>query len=305
MSLTTRYMNERNEPRAGAIVRDVLLTILVVILLIAFWPLRTVPTGFRGVITIGGAIKGIEGEGFTLIAPWQKLDIFNIRAEQADIKRADGPTVDLQSVSTSLTVRYAVIPERVAEVFEKYSHDGNLNNYVETAAQEVFKAVTVKYTAPDMIAKRAQVSSDIRAALAVKLDLYGAKVVNIDMTNFAFSPEYTAAINQKTTQEQLRQAADNKLKTVESEQKQKVAIAEAEASAVKQTADGEAYRVKTEAAAWAYQLKVKADALAQGNPAQVLELKRIEVEMTKAGRWDGALPQNIYAGTPIPFLNAK
>ncbi len=49
------------------------------------------------------------------------------------------------------------------------------------------------------------------------------------------------AINSKVEQEQLRQAADNKLKTVESEQKQKVAIAEAEASAVRATADGEAY----------------------------------------------------------------
>jgi len=37
----------------------------------------------------------------------------------------------------------------------------------------------------------------------------------------------------------MRQAADNKLKTVESEQKQKVALAEA--SAVRATADGEAY----------------------------------------------------------------
>jgi hypothetical protein len=30
--------------------------------LLAFWPLRTVPTGHRGVITVGGAIKTIEAE---------------------------------------------------------------------------------------------------------------------------------------------------------------------------------------------------------------------------------------------------
>ena len=95
-------------------------------------------------------------------------------------------------------------------------------------------------TAPDLIAQRARVSADIYAALAEKLAIYGAQVINIDMRNFAFQESYMRAINSKVEQEQLRQAADNKLKTVESEQKQKVAIAEAEAAAVRATADGEA-----------------------------------------------------------------
>jgi hypothetical protein len=80
-------------------------------------------------------------------------------------------------------------------------------------------------------------------------------------------------------QEQLRLAAENKLRTVEAEQKQKVAIAQAEA------------------------LRVQNSALAQSK--EVLELRRIEVEQTKANRWNGQLPQNVYAGTPIPFLNVS
>jgi hypothetical protein len=35
---------------------------------------------------------------------------------------------------------------------------------------------------------------------------------------------------------------------------------------------------------------------------EVLDLRRIEVERVKAEKWDGKLPQNIYAGAPIPFL---
>lgn len=280
--------------------KGVVIPVVVLIVMVIFWPLRTVPTGSRGVITVGGAIRGIENEGFLLLAPWQRLDIFNIRAEQADINDAEGPTFDQQPVKASLTVRYSISPDKVAEVFEKYSHDGNLNNYVQTATQEVFKAVTVKYTAPDLIAKRAQVSSDISSALKVKLALYGAQVINIDMRNFAFSPSYMAAINDKVTQEQLRQAADNKLKTVEAEQKQKVAIAEAEATALKAKADGEAYANLTVAKAQAEALRVQNSALTQSK--EVLELRRIEVEMEKAKRWNGALPQNVYAGTPIPFF---
>jgi prohibitin 2 len=253
------------------------------------------------VLTQFGAIKGIESEGLVIVPPWQKVSIFSIRAETADIDKASGSTSDTQPVDVDLTVRYSIMPDRVAEVYEKYSHNGDLASYVQTATQEVFKAVTAKYTAPDLIGKRSQVSTDILDMLKQKLEKYGAQVINIDMRNFAFSPSYMSAINEKVTQEQLRLGAENKLKTVESEQKQKVAIAEAEANALKARADGEAYATVKEATAKAEALRVQNVALSTNK--DVLELRRIEVEQTKADKWDGKLPAAIYANAPIPFLN--
>ncbi|MES2500730.1 MAG: SPFH domain-containing protein [Pseudomonadota bacterium] len=273
----------------------------IIILLVLFWPIRSVPTGHRGVVTVGGAIKGIESEGFMFLLPWQKLNIFNIRSEEASVENADGSTSDTQPVRVSLTVRYSIKTDKVAEVFEKYSHDGNLQSYVQTATQEVFKATTAKYTAPDLIEKRSIVSADILDALRKKLDIYGAQVINVDMRNFSFSADYMAAISAKVTQEQLRLGAENKLKTVESEQKQKVAIAEAEASALKAQADGEAYQILKLATAQADALRIQNSALAQNK--EVLELRRIEVEKVKAERWNGTLPTSVYAGTPVPFFN--
>jgi regulator of protease activity HflC (stomatin/prohibitin superfamily) len=281
--------------------RNALIGAIVLIALVAFWPIRTVPTGSRGVITVGGAIRGLQNEGFTVILPWQKLDVFSIRAEQADIENAEGSTSDTQPVKVSLTVRYSIAPDRVTEVYEKYSHDGNLQSYVQTATQEVFKAVTARYSAPDLIAQRAAVSGDITGALRSKLATYGAQVISIDMRNFSFSESYMRAINDKVTQEQLRLAAENKLKTVEAEQKQKVAVAEAEANAVKATADGDAYAKLKVAQAEAQAMQVQNEALAKNK--DVLELRRIEVELTKAQKWNGQLPQAIYAGAPVPFMN--
>ncbi|HEY8973243.1 MAG TPA: prohibitin family protein [Burkholderiaceae bacterium] len=281
--------------------RNAVIGVVVLIVLVAFWPIRTVPTGSRGVITVGGAIRGLQNEGFTVILPWQKLDVFSIRAEQADIENAEGSTSDTQPVKVSLTVRYSIAPDRVTEVYEKYSHDGNLQSYVQTATQEVFKAVTARYSAPDLIAQRAAVSGDITGALRSKLATYGAQVISIDMRNFSFSESYMRAINDKVTQEQLRLAAENKLKTVEAEQKQKVAVAEAEANAVKATADGDAYAKLKVAQAEAQAMQVQNEALAKNK--DVLELRRIEVELTKAQKWNGQLPQAIYAGAPVPFMN--
>ena len=294
---------DKNKPAVSRLARNAIIAVVVLILFSMIWPFRSVPTGTRGVITQFGAIKGIQPEGLVFVPPWDKLAIFSIRAEQANIEDAEGSTSDTQPVKVSLTVRYSIFPDKVAEVYERYSHDGDLSSYVQTATQEVFKAVTAQYTAPDLIGQRAKVSADINQALATKLKIYGAQVINIDMRSFSFSPDYMNAINQKVTQEQLRLVAENKLLTVEAEQKQNVAIAEAEASAARAKADGEAYANLKIAEAQAEALKVQNAALAQNK--DVLELRRIEVEKIKADKWNGQLPQAIYAGAPVPFLQVK
>jgi prohibitin 2 len=303
-SIIQRISNDGGPPMTHELfakyLRYGLIALAILIALIFIWPFYSVPTGSRGVVTQFGRIIGIENEGLAILPPWQKLANFSIRAEQADIENADGSTSDTQPVKVSMTVRYSIMPDKVAEVYEKYSHSGDLSSYVQTATQEIFKAVTAGYVATDLISKRANVSADINASLRQKLAVYGAQVINIDMRNFSFSPSYMEAINDKVTQEQLRMAAENKLRTVEAEQKQKVAIAEAEAAAVKARADGEAYANLKVATAQAEALKIQNAALSQNK--DVLELRRIEVERTKAERWNGQLPQNVYAGAPIPFL---
>ena len=265
------------------------------------WPFYSVPTGSRGVVTQFGRILTIEPEGLAILPPWQNMNLFSVRSETADIDKAQGSTSDTQPVSVDMTVRYSITPDKVAEVFEKYSHSGDLSSYVQTATQEVFKAITARYSAVDLISKRPQVSSDIYSVLGKKLSLYGAQVVNIDMRNFAFSPSYMDAINDKVTQEQKRLAAENKAKTVEAQQKEQVYIAEATAKSTRAKADGDAYATLTNAKAAAESLRIQNEALAQNK--DVLELRRIEVDMERAQRWDGKLPTSIYAGAPIPFMN--
>lgn len=300
MNLATRYV-QNGVPAIGPMLRDAALILGTLFILLICWPFYTLPTGSRGVVTQFGKIIDIEGEGLTVLPPWRRLTVFSIRAEQADIEKAEGATSDTQPVVTSLTVRYSIVPDKVAEVYEKYSHNGDLASYIQTATQEIFKAVTAKYTAVDLISQRAKVSGDISGALAVKIEKYGAQIITIDMRNFSFSESYMSAINAKVTQEQLRLGAENKLKTVEAEQKQKVAVAEAESNAIKARADGDAYATIKNATAQAQALQVQNDALAKNK--DVLELRRIEVDMAKAGKWNGALPTAIYAGAPIPFLN--
>lgn len=292
---------EKTAKRVTPWIKWVVIGIVAAIVLSWLWPVYQVPTGHRGVVTVGGKITGVEGEGFTLVWPWQKLSIFNVRSETVQIQGAEGATADTQPVNVSLTVRYSVLPDKVILVFEQFSRDGNLDSFMSTAAHDSFKAATSKFTATDLIAKRPAVVSDIITTLREKVAKYGAQVINVDITDFKFSPDYMKAINEKTTQEQLRLAAENKVRTVEAEQKQKVAVAEAEATALRAQADGEAYAKLKAAEAEAKSLQIQNEALSKNK--DVLELRKLEVEKIKAEKWDGQLPQNIYAGAPIPFLN--
>lgn len=327
MSFIDRYVTVTSDPRRGERreINGVKLGIhagvafFALVMLLAYWPLRSVPVGSRGVVQFMGHIEKVVPDGAVWVMPWQRLDNFSVRVEKAQIEKAPGATKDLQQVDTSLTIYYRINPNKVQDVFENYSHDGDLSTYVQTGAQEVFKAVTAKYEATDLIAQRAVVSQEIATQLQAKLDKYSAVVTNIDMRNFEFNPQYMAAVNEKVTQEQKRLAAENQVKTINAEQQAKVAIAEAEANARKAKADGEKYATIAAAQGNAESTRVIADANAhatevQGkavasNP-QILELKRIEVQLELAKNYKGDVPQMVIgsgggANNFVPFLDVS
>lgn len=323
MSLVSRYIDvvkstdSRNRETTEStlnmfkVIRDAGIAFVALITLLYCWPVNTVQTGTRGVVTRGGKIIGVEQEGWVMLPPWEHLQSFNIRAETAKIDNAVGGTSDQQPVTTSLVVRYSIEPNKVAEVYEKYSHDGDLSSYIDSAVHETFKAVTAKFTAPDLLNKRQEVSNEVKSLLGTKLAIYGAQVIQVDMTKFEYDPVYQKAINDKVNQDQLLQKAEKQLLTVDKEQQQKVEIATAEANAVKATADGANYATKAAADAEAYaklknataeaeSLKIQNAALAQNR--DVLELRRIQVQQTIADNWKGVLPEAVYGSAPIPFL---
>lgn len=63
-------------------------------------------------------------------------------------------------------------------------------------------------------------------------------------------------------------------------------------------------RLEAEQQAAAILLKGQAEAKAQDLMAEALAKNAVLVDYQKALRWNGVLPQNVYAGAPIPFLQA-
>ena len=133
------------------------------------WPFHSVPTGSRGVITQFGADHRHRARGPGGLPPWQKLALFSIRAETANIENAEGghlrhpagegePDGALQHPDRPRRRGLREVQPRRRPV-----------SYVQTATQEVFKAVTAKYTAPDLIAQRARSRPTSSRRCATKL----------------------------------------------------------------------------------------------------------------------------------------
>lgn len=268
---------------------------------------QSVPQGYRGVVTQFGKQISEEQEGLVFLKPlWiQKLRLFNIQLETVDITDAMALTIETQEVHADLTVRYANDPDKVGFIYGNISRDGNLNPYINKDVHEVFRAVVAEYNAPDLIIKRQEVSAKIQAAIATKIKTYGAHVVDVAMTNFGFSKVYMAATEAKTTQEQHKITAENKVLTVKAEQQELVVKAQAAADAKRIEADGEYYKQIKAAEAEANSLKLKQQALT-ANPL-VLELNRIQVADKWASRWDGKVPDNVVLSGDskgfFPFLD--
>lgn len=259
----------------------------------------------RGVLTRFGKVVEVSEPGLHFKIPFMysvekyRTDILSLTTPK-ELNKGIGVstyTVDNQEVHVVFTVQYRIRPDKVAFIYENVQ---DLEARLFQITEDRLKAEMGKVNTSHVAEKRGSIRDGIKKVLQEATATLGIEVADFQLNNIEYDPTFAGAVKQAAaaratveTREQERQQA---IKVAE---KAKI-VAEGEANAVRMKADGEAYRVKTEATAWAYQLKVKAEAVANQGPV-VLELKRIEVEQSKADKWDGALPQQLLSGI-TPFM---
>ncbi|MEK7841163.1 MAG: SPFH domain-containing protein, partial [Deltaproteobacteria bacterium] len=142
---------------------------------------------------------------------------------------------------------------------------------------EVIKAVTAKYTAEELIAKRGEVKSAIRTELTDRLAVFNIKVVEVSVADFNFSKTFNEAIESKQVAEQRVAQAKNELERIKVENEQKITQARAEAEG----------------------LKLQRQEITES----LLKLREIENQRKAIEKWDGKLP-SVTGGT-VPFIQVK
>ena len=98
------YDEEMDEFKWGHIIGSAIALIVVIIL--AFSMIKTVPTGYTGILTTFGKVEpNTVSAGVHVIAPWQKIVKLDNRTQKVSVE-TDTFSKDIQQVKVSLAVNF-------------------------------------------------------------------------------------------------------------------------------------------------------------------------------------------------------
>ncbi|MCH8833593.1 MAG: prohibitin family protein [Thaumarchaeota archaeon] len=256
---------------------------LIVIGVMASAAVQIVDAGHRGVLLHWNAVDVTMpplDEGLHFVVPFQDTVVNMEVRTLLFVKGTSSASKDLQTVTTEVTVNYHPDPEAINILYKEVGLNYQ-NRIIAPAVEEVVKQVTANYNAEELITKRPLVKADIEAEITKRLNVYNLITEVISITDFQFSSLFSTAIESKVEAEQKALKAENDLRRIEVEARQRAAQAEGLAAANIAEANGEAQAIK-----------IINQALAQ-NPNYL--------EWLKTQAWDGKLPLVVGSGG-TPFI---
>lgn len=253
------------------------LVVLVVIVLLGFRSFTIVEAGYRGIVLQLGAVQPqVLEEGLHFKIPFiQKVIPMEVRVQKAESSQVSASR-DLQTVTTTLAVNYHLDGVTANNLYRTVGLEYKAR-VVDPAISEALKGITAQYTAEDLIAKRSEVSSKVKDALATKLGMYNMILDEINITEFKFSEEFDRAIEQKQIAEQQALKSKLDLERIKIEKEQEITRAQAQA---------EALRLQK-----------------QEVTPELIKLREIEAQLKAIEKWNGSLP-NVTGGA-TPFINVE
>jgi regulator of protease activity HflC (stomatin/prohibitin superfamily) len=259
----------------------VIIAVVAVILLLLGSGINPIPfvqvgAGERGVLLKWKAVEGtVLDEGLHFIIPVvHSVEIMDVTIQKSQTE-AKAASEDIQETRSVIALNYQIDPLKANLVYQTLRREVK-SRIIDPAVQEVVKAVTARYTAVDLITKRGLVRAEIQDELKDRLAAYNIIVKDFAILDFEFSEEFSKAIESKQTANQLAKKAENDLKRIQIEAKQKIESAKAEA---------ESLRLQK-----------------QNISKDLLELRKIEAQMKAIEKWDGIMPR--VTGGALPFVDA-
>jgi prohibitin 2 len=270
--------------RSRSIVRIVVPIIIGVIIIsvIAVSSVRIVDAGNRGILVQFGnvATENSLDEGLHFVVPFRDNVVQIEVRTQKIVESATSASKDLQDVSTQVALNYHVNPDRAQVLYQQLGPD-YANRVIVPAIQESVKQVTARFNAEELITKRETVKNQIEEQITARLGAYNIVVDALSITEFQFSPQFTAAVEAKVEAQQRALQAQNELRRIqiEAQQNEAQAIGEQKANIARAEGIKQSNVLQAEGEAQAITL---IDAQLRNNPTYL--------EWLKATKWDGVLP---------------
>ena len=251
---------------------------------------RTVKTGYTGILTTFGRVEeGTLSAGVHFIAPWQRIIKLDNRAQKVELKTQTFSS-DIQQVDLQLSINFSIDQTTAQNLYRTVGRE-YFDTIVLPRILENTKATFAHYTAEELISSRQELSVEIKDRLSKDLDQYGIIIINFAVEDIDFTDAFTNAVEAKQV------AAQNKL-TAETEQAQKTMEKEAEAKRQVIDAEAAAEVAKIQAEADLEVTKIQADAAEYAGLKEAAKNKAISEYLTEQLlryyyilQWDGKLPK--------------
>lgn len=189
--------------------------------------------GTIGVVTHFGAVqKTTLPEGIHLVTPFRtKVISLNVRIQKVEAD-ATASSKDLQNVTSKVALNFYLSKEKASAIFQELGPNYN-QSIIQPTIQESIKSATAKYTAEELITKRAKVKEDVYQYIKKRLGLNNIIVTDFSIVDFSFSTEFNRAIERKEVAKQKALTARNDLERIRTEAEQARVHAKGQADAQK------------------------------------------------------------------------
>jgi regulator of protease activity HflC (stomatin/prohibitin superfamily) len=284
-----RRVTPEGEPLEGSgssrpIIRIVIPVIvgIIIISVIAVSSVRIVDAGNRGILLHFGAVDTSMSldEGLHFVVPFRDNVIQMEVRTQKIVESATSASKDLQDVSTQVALNYHINPDKAQVVYRQLGYD-YANRVIVPAIQESVKQVTARFNAEELITNRETVKNQIEEQVRARLAPYNIIVDALSITEFAFSQQFTTAVEAKVEAQQRALQAQNELRRIqiEAQQNEAQAIGEQKANIARAEGIKQSNVLQAEGEAQAITI---IDQQLRNNPTYL--------EWLKATKWDGKLP---------------
>jgi len=259
----------------------------------------TIDEGERGVIVSQGKIIGVAQPGLHFKKPFiDDVHKISVRTQAIEFPEEPVYTADRQTANVTFSVNYAAVPTDV-EVVTLYREfqtlEGLESRALKRQIREQIKNVFGRFTAETAVRERGKLNTEVSATIAGLGDKL-IKIEGINIENINFSDAVERAAEERAKAEMLVNTERQKLEREKVLADITVTQAKAQAESKLATAEADAKAVRLKGEAEAAAIKAKSDALAQSPNL---------VELTKAERWNGQLPQQFVPGSAVPFIGIK
>src|SRR5919202_5817682 len=194
---------------------------------------HSIPAGHVGVVYQFGGIAGQVSDGFQTTWPWQTVRVASIQIQRATYELGQGNAAfsqESQDVFASATINYEVLPKDIQRLYRDVGPNYQ-NVLIEQRVFQTIKEETVKFRAVDVAPNREVIRRRVRDRLTQQLEPYSIRVVDFQLGNLDFDPEFKVAVRNKVIAKQKAQQALNEVQQATYEAQKVLATANGQARA--------------------------------------------------------------------------